>query len=189
MWSLTLPDDGSSDPASPSQDPRFRAIFEREWRYVWTTLRRLGISAPDLDDLCQEVLLRVYRQLDQYDPARPLRPWLFGIAHRVASEWRRYRRRHPERPEESVPETVDTTPGADETLAQREARALVLKALEAIDIDRRGVFILHELDGVAVPEIATALGIPLNTAYSRLRLARDEFRGAVQRLRTKGGLP
>lgn len=184
-----LPGDPPPGSPPPSQDPRFRAIFDAEARYVWTTLRRLGVSPADLDDVTQEVLLRVYRQLDQYDSARPLRPWLFGIAHRVASEWRRYRRRHPERPEDSVPEAVDSTPGADETVAAQQARTAVLRALDALEEDRRAVFILHELDGVAIPEVATALGIPLNTAYSRLRLAREDFRGAVTRLRHQGVLP
>lgn len=184
-----LPGDPPPGSSAPSQDPRFRAIFDAEVRYVWTTLRRLGVGPADLDDVTQEVLLRVYRQLDQYDPARPLRPWLFGIAHRVASEWRRYRRRHPERPEESVPESADSSPGADETVASRQARTAVLRALDALDEDRRAVFILHELDGVAVPEIAAALGVPLNTAYSRLRLAREDFKAAINRLRHQGVLP
>ena len=61
------------------------------------------------------------------------------------------------------------------------------RALDALDLDRRSVFVMHELDGQAVPEIARTLSIPLNTAYSRLRLARRDFVDAVKRARSVGG--
>jgi len=48
------------------------------------------------------------------------------------------------------------------------------------------VFILHELDECTMPEIAEALGIPLNTAYSRLRLASADLAATVRRLRSRG---
>jgi len=63
----------------------------------------------------------------------------------------------------------------------------VARALDTLDFDRRAVFILHEIDGVAIPEIARALEIPSNTAYSRLRLARADFGAAVRRLHLQGG--
>jgi RNA polymerase sigma-70 factor (ECF subfamily) len=59
----------------------------------------------------------------------------------------------------------------------------VLEALDAIDLDRRAVFVLYEIDGVTMDEIARSLGIPVNTAYSRLRVARGEFAAAVKRLK------
>jgi len=72
------------------------------------------------------------------------------------------------------PKLLSQAPGADETLAARQATDLVLAALEVLDDDRRSLFVLHELDGVSMPEVAAALSIPLNTAYSRLRLALEQ---------------
>jgi RNA polymerase sigma-70 factor (ECF subfamily) len=63
------------------------------------------------------------------------------------------------------------------------------RALDELDLAQRAVFVMHDLDGVAIPEIASMLGIPLNTAYSRLRLARTAFDRAVRRLRAKRGEP
>lgn len=169
----------------PSEDARFRELFLREAGYTLATLRRLGVHPSDVEDLTQEVMLRVFRLLSEYDPTRPLRPWIFGIAHRVASEWRRHRRRHPE-----VPTDLDdkhlAAGGADaeDALAARQAKSLVERALLALEIDRRAVFILHDLDGCPVPEIARTLDVPLNTAYSRLRLAREDFRAEVARLQS-----
>jgi len=79
-------------------------------------------------------------------------------------------------------EAWDETTPVDEKLAKRERRDLVIEALRAVDESRLPVFVMHEIDGVAMPEVAEALEIPLNTGYSRLRLARDEFKAAVKRL-------
>lgn len=179
-----VPTDGPDRPL-PSEDASFRAIFQREARYVWATLRRLGVHPADLEDLTQEVMFRVYRLLPGYDASRPMRPWLFGIAHRVAAEYRRHRRRHPEVPTAFDDRDAAPAPGDTEAeVAARQARALVERALLAVEVDRRAVFILHDLDGCPVPDIARTLEIPLNTAYSRLRLAREEFRAEVARLQT-----
>lgn len=72
-------------------------------------------------------------------------------------------------------------------MARGEDRRLVTRALDAIAIERRAVFVMHDMDGIAVPEIARVLEMPLNTAYSRLRLARDEFRDAIRRLSSSTG--
>ncbi len=179
---------GQEHGVAPSQDPRFRTIFDAESAYVWGSLRRLGVAPSDLEDVCQEVFVRVHRHLDSYDPARPLRPWIFGILHRVAAEWRRHRRRHPEAPTDAL-DPADWRPDAEHAAAVTEARALVERCLAAVHVDRRPVMMLHDLDGVAMPEIARALDLPLNTAYSRLRLAREEFRQAHETITRKGGRP
>jgi RNA polymerase sigma-70 factor (ECF subfamily) len=64
--------------------------------------------------------------------------------------------------------------------------SLARSALETLELGRRAVFILHALDECPMPEVARALGLPLNTAYSRLRLARADLALAVRRLRLKG---
>jgi RNA polymerase sigma-70 factor (ECF subfamily) len=72
-------------------------------------------------------------------------------------------------------------------MAAQQDRQLVLQALESIDLDRRAVFVLYEIDGESMSDIALALGVPVNTAYSRLRAARAEFASAVKRLTLRGG--
>jgi RNA polymerase sigma-70 factor (ECF subfamily) len=156
-----------------------RALYEAHVGYVWNSLRRLGIPDADREDLCHEVFLVFFRGTT-YDPGRPLRPFLFGIAFRVASDHRRRARFRREVPA-SVDHAVAHGPAADETLLRKEARRLVEDGLGALDLDQRAVFILHEIDGLAMPEIARTLDAPLNTLYSRLRLARRKFESAVQR--------
>jgi RNA polymerase sigma-70 factor (ECF subfamily) len=175
------PAEAAAGSASAPAPLDVRAIFEAEYGYVLQSLRRLGVAEADLDDLVQETLLAVHRRQDTYDRARPLRPWLFGVAFRVASEFRRLARNRRE-----VVKDVDR---ADDGLdpegqaARAEERGLVLRALEGMDLDRRAVFVMCDIDEASAPEVAAALGIPLNTVYSRLRVARQEFTAAARRLR------
>jgi RNA polymerase sigma-70 factor, ECF subfamily len=159
----------------------FDEIYEQEFGYVWKSLQRLGIRGSDLADLTHEVFLRVFRGLGDYDPLRPLRPWLFGIAFRTASEHRRAQYRHREVGE--IENAASDTPAADQMVSAEEDRRLVLKALETLSMERRAVVVLHEIDGLTVPEISQALGVRLNTAYSRLRRGLIDFEKAVRRLR------
>jgi RNA polymerase sigma-70 factor, ECF subfamily len=170
--------------AQEDHRPDFRTIFDREFSYVWTSLRRLGVAPRDLEDVTHDVFVEVFRNLDRYDPARPMRPWLFAFAFRFASDYRRLVRHRVEIFVEPV--GTSASPAADEVVAARELRALIAKALDSIDLVRRGVFILHEIDARPMAEIAETLGIPLNTAYSRLRVAREEFT-ATFRLLQRGG--
>ena len=162
--------------------PTFRAIFDAEFAYVWSALRRLGVHPADLEDVTHEVFLRVYRRLGDYDRARPLRPWLFGFAYRAAADYRKLARHRREVPAFPDKDFADPAPPADEQLALRDRRALCELALSTLPLERRAVFVLHELEGRPVSEIAEALGVPANTAGSRLRIARTEFAAAAKRL-------
>jgi RNA polymerase sigma-70 factor, ECF subfamily len=157
------------------------ALFVEYCDYVWNALRRLGVARDDLEDLTHDTFVAVFRQWQGYDPTRPLRPWLFGFALRIASDHRRLARHRLEVPADGA-EPADLAPGAVELLLQREREALAQQALQSIELGRRAVFILHELDGATLPEIAAALDLPLGTAKSRLRLAREDFQTGVKRL-------
>ncbi len=173
-------------PTTPPPLAEFREVYEAEFDYVWRTLRRLGVPERDLEDVSHDVFVAFYRARDSYDRTRPLRPWLFGIAFRVASDFRRRAQHRYEVPSEPR-EVPDGAPDAAEQLQASENRALVLRGLQALDLDRRAVFVMHDLDGHSMPEIAAVLAVPLNTLYSRLRLARSEFAAAVKRDRRQRG--
>ncbi len=165
---------------------RFRDLFDREFDYVWASLRRLGVDVRDLEDVAQEVFFRVHRRLDEYDASRPIRPWLFAFAFRCASDWRRLAR-HRVEVFQDPGEFAAPAHGADEAIAKAEDDALFLRALDCVGMERRAVFILSELDGCPMKEITESLGLPLFTGYSRLRAARVEFTAAVRRFASGGG--
>ena len=186
---MSRPDDEPSVARASGIAPRvplLRDIYDAHGGYVWNTLRRLGVRERDLEDVVQELFLSVYKRLDDYDVSRPLRPWLFGFAFRTAAAYRA-RAGHKREIVDDRVEIVDDAPAVDEQLDTERRRSLVNAALGAIELDRRAVFVMHEIDGCTIPEVSAALGIPLNTAYSRLRLARDEFAKAVHRLQLRRG--
>ncbi len=173
----------------PADGPTFAEVFAAELPYVLRSLRRLGASAADAEDLGHDVFMVVHRELPSFDATRPIRPWLFGIAFRVASDHRQLARNRLEVPTAQLPEHAAFIESAEERLERADDRALVLEALRALDLDRRAVLVMHDLDGFSAPQIAAELGIVLNTAYSRLRLAREDFRRAVQRIRARSRTP
>jgi RNA polymerase sigma-70 factor, ECF subfamily len=167
--------------------PTFRAVFDDHYDYVWNSLRRLGVAASDLDDVVDEVFMRVHGKLDTYDPSRPIRPWLFAFAFRAASDYRRLARHRVFAASDE--DNRDPGPTPEEAAMQNDTGRLVQKALDALSLSTRAVLVMYEIDGRDMKEIAEALEIPLNTAYSRLRLARGTFEAKVRELRGEEAAP
>jgi len=163
-----------------SQDEACLEAFQQELDYIHRMLLYFGTAPSELEDLAQNVFLALRRSWHQYDPTRPLRPYLFGIAFRIAASHSRKRRREIAF---GIIDVDDAAPDPDEALQKKQARALVLAALERIPIPRRAVLVLRDLEDVPVEQIASAFAIPRFTAYSRLRKARQEFETALRRLR------
>jgi len=161
----------------------FRTLFELESPYVLRTLRRLGVTERDVEDMAHEVFVAVHRELPTYDRARPIRPWLFAFCFRIASHHRRKHRR--ETVKDMTGDVVDPADAPDTLLDRERKRRLVLRALDEIELDRRAVFVLHEIDGFTCEAIAHSLEIPLGTVYSRLRLAREDFTAVMRRLHAR----
>jgi RNA polymerase sigma-70 factor (ECF subfamily) len=162
----------------------FRKVFDAEYDYVFHSLRRLGVHERDLEDLTHDVFVAVYQNLERYDRTRPIRPWLFAFAFRLASDYRRLARHktHLGIVDEVVPASGPT---AEDEASRREASRMVADILDAMPTEQRAVFVLYEIDETPMKEIAESLDIPLNTAYSRLRLAREIYRAEVEKW--KGG--
>lgn len=170
----------------PIERKAFDDIYAAELTYVYGFLHRLGVRGRDLEDLAHDVFVTAFRKLDTFDRSRAVRPWLFGIAYRVASDQRRRKATTHEvlGMEQDAPEERNL---AEEALAERDRRALLDEALQALPESRRAAFVMYELEGIPVAEISESLGIPAPTTYSRLRVAREEFAAAVQRIQLRRG--
>lgn len=173
---------GERTPAAASDrplvEPSFTQLFEAHFGFVCRSLQRLGVREADVEDIAQELFLAVHRALPESDRSRPLKPWLFGFAVRYAANYRRLSW-HRGRELDDVP----VSPKLHDKLA---AKRTVLGALERLDFDKRVMLVMHDLEQLTAPEIAAELGIPLNTVYSRVRLAREAFRGFVPAEREEG---
>jgi RNA polymerase sigma-70 factor (ECF subfamily) len=171
-----------------AERPTFDDVYAREFDYVWCTLRRMGVHESSLPDAAHDVFVVVFRRLGDFDPSRPLRPWLFGIAYRVASDRRALAYNRKESPTDVLPETAATTePDALQSLERAQRRAMVHTALGSVDEAQRAVLIAHDLEERPMADVAREMEIPLKTAWSRLRLARESLTRALQRAMKRGG--
>jgi RNA polymerase sigma-70 factor (ECF subfamily) len=168
-------------PDAKARTAAFRCMYDAHFDFVWRNLRRLGVPVAETDDKAQEVFVVAYRRFDDFvDRGFGLRAWLFQITLRVASDARRHRRRHPEDPDGGAAlesHSVDAPQAV--ALGRKEELSRLDAALGTIDVGRRAVLVLHEIEEMTAPEIARALEIPLNTVYSRLRVAREELAQAL----------
>jgi RNA polymerase sigma-70 factor (ECF subfamily) len=165
------------------RESTFRAMYDAHVDFVWRNLRRLGVAEADTEDRTQEVFVVAHRRFAEFvDRGHGPRAWLFQIVLRVASDARRHHRRHPEVPDGGVSlDRASVEPQQTEAIARREALSRLDAALASIDLGRRAVLVLHEIEEMTAREIAQVLSIPLNTVYSRLRVGRIELEQALVR--------
>lgn len=171
-------------PLVVDRDRAFRSLYDTHVAFVWRNLRRLGVMDRDVEDKCQEVFVVAHRRFEEFaDRGHGPRAWLFQIVLRVASDARRHRRRHPVDPDGGIAQDRQSVDAPQAVAVQRkQALDLLDRALASIDMGRRAVLVLHEIEQMTAPEIARTLELPLNTVYSRLRVARIELDTELARL-------
>ena len=164
--------------------PAFDEVYAAHVGFVWRVLRTFGVPEAQIEDAVQDVFVVVHRRLAEWEGRAAITTWLFAIARRIAGTHRRTAARRATRPIEPLSEALpDDRPGGGDPFAEisrAQAAATVLAILDQLDDDKRTVFALVELEQLSVPEVARMLDIKLNTAYSRLRLARAAFEAAVK---------
>jgi RNA polymerase sigma-70 factor (ECF subfamily) len=156
---------------------RLNAAVTRYHQLVWRTLRRCGVPERDADDAAQQVFLTFSEHLVEITAGKEA-SYLVAIVVRVAAN----ARRKLDRSREVLSDELDTaaagsTPEA--LLGQKQLREELDRGLSSLPLEQRAVFVLFELEGFSLPEIAEALDIPLGTATSRLRRARGHFEAWV----------
>lgn len=165
----------------------FREMYDKYFDFVYRCARRLGVNERALDDAVQDVFIVAYRRRDSFEGRSTMKTWLYGITRRVAKD---HRRRVARKEQGMVPTDglASIEPSPQESSARNEALAMVQEILATFDESKREVFVLAEMEQMTVPEIAETLSVNLNTVYSRLRKARQEFERAVQSHHRKGEL-
>jgi RNA polymerase sigma-70 factor (ECF subfamily) len=164
----------------------FREVYEEHFRFVWRSLRRLGVRESDVPDAVQDVFLVVHRRLSEFEGRSKVSTWLFGICFRVAHDRRKLahvRRRAAD--DEPLLDCPDDRADVAAAAERRQGLQLLEAILDDLPLEQRAVFTLFELEGMTGEDIAETLEVPLGTVYSRLRLARDAFRRAVARLNAR----
>jgi RNA polymerase sigma-70 factor, ECF subfamily len=191
---LDLSEDAEPDmPASPGlprltarAEARLRKMVDAHFDFVWRSLRGLGVPAATADDSAQQVFWIAAQKLDAI-VAGSERSFLFATARGIAANVRRGRARSREvQDEAALAVQVDAGPNPEQLAASAEARVLLDTFLEALPDDLRTVFVLFELEGMSMVDMAEVLDLPAGTVASRLRRAREAFQAAAKRFHAKG---
>jgi RNA polymerase sigma-70 factor (ECF subfamily) len=175
------------------EKPTFESIVLEHGPFIRRTLAQLGVASADLKDVEQEVLRGIHRGLSVFDPelsespSNALRGWLFAICERQAANHRRARLRRGELLLGN--DELDTSPGSgpssEERLVAEQHRVILLRLVDKLEPQRRAVLVTYELEGLPMADVAAAFAIPVNTAWNRLRLAREDLREAWKRYEKK----
>jgi RNA polymerase sigma-70 factor (ECF subfamily) len=159
-------------------------VHERHGEFVWRTLHRMGIRAPHVEDVYQEVFLVVHRRLPSFAGQSALTTWLYEICFRVAAGYRRkaHFRREELVSDWSEVELSSTVPSPERQLATARQAKLLERLLDDLPLEYRVVFVMFEIEGLTSEQISESLGAPIGTVYSRLYRARKRFARSLARL-------
>jgi RNA polymerase sigma-70 factor, ECF subfamily len=176
---------------------RVQRIVLEHLNAIWRTARRLGVPPSDVDDVAQEVALVVLRRESVIQSGRE-RAFVIGSTARIASNWRRSRRRQPQPLADAglgfaelgradlAPLGGPDHSAQEASLERAQGLALLEAALQQMTPGQRVVFTLFELEELSAREIAEQLEIPEAAVVSRLRRAREGFQSFCRRRQLDG---
>lgn len=172
---------------APPQAVDVARLFQEHSPFLLRTVERLTGPGPHVEDIVQEAFLAAHVKRNQLAPDTRWRSWLYSVVLNLIQHHRRsYARRT--RLEDAVQQHIPTQhqPGPEELVEQSTNASRVREAMLSIPLEQRAVFALFEFEGLSGGEIANLVGIPVNTVWSRLRLARASFKQALLASRKVG---
>jgi RNA polymerase sigma-70 factor, ECF subfamily len=171
-----------------ADDPeRFTELVDRYRDRVYQLAYRFAGNAEDAEDWCQEVFLRAFTMLDRYQPDRPFSPWLMRVAtNHFLTQLKSRQRRLAEHVVPLVDESLMNEPAlavesAEGAAMSRESHRLALEAVHALPPALKAPLLLRFMEGMSFREIGQQLGIPLQTAATRVRRALERTQEALRK--------
>jgi RNA polymerase sigma-70 factor, ECF subfamily len=172
-----------ADTSPPLAVPSFQELCALYFDFVWKCARAFGSKSDEIDDIVQDVFLVVQRRHADLKEERLARSWIYSITRRVVSTHRRRRRESDSRGAPDV-DSLRSPEQSPLAAAERQMQVRLLSTLlDGLEERKREVFVLSEILEMSGREIADTIGVPMNTVYSRLRAAREDFDAAAQRQR------
>jgi RNA polymerase sigma-70 factor (ECF subfamily) len=165
----------------------FEELLRRYRNRVYRICYRMAGNAEDAEDWAQECLVRVYRQLGRYNPALPFAPWLLRVVANTCTNLARSRTRRQEKVElglDDESEAISLAPDPLHAALYSEEAQQVQAALRLLPPPLRQAVVLRVLEELSFRELAEVLGVPLQTAASRVRRGLLQVRERLQRAET-----
>ena len=174
---LRRPDGGDRT----AEEIAFPALYQRYLPRTLRWLRQFGVAERHREDVAQETWIRVLRTLEHYESSRPFEPWLMTITFRAACDHRRRADVRRERLTEGGEVEPRPTEATEDLMI--DAAHTLERVLAQLSEEHRIVLMMVDGEELDAADVAEALGVPLNTVYSRLGRARAQFQNALGRLR------
>lgn len=162
-------------PAAPQPGAAldFELLYREHFNFACRSLRLLGVDPDGLEDAAQDVFGVASRRLSEFEGTSSVKTWIFAIVQRVAANHRRTHRRKQAPLEPLSQELAAVESRSPEADAQAAQSARLIRAFaDSLDESRRTLLVLGLIEGVPMRELAETLGLPLQTAYSRVRALR-----------------
>ncbi|HEY1288746.1 MAG TPA: sigma-70 family RNA polymerase sigma factor [Burkholderiales bacterium] len=176
--------DSLSRIASDRSDGAFRRLFEEFGPQIRHYMMRYGADAATAEELAQETLLAVWRKAAQYSAAKGTpATWMFSIARNLRIDRLRRETCWQELSDDVAEGTPSEDTPPDDAASERQRQARVQAVLAALPEDQRAVVTAAFVDGLSHHDISARLSLPLGTVKSRLRLAYQKVRAALEDLK------
>jgi RNA polymerase sigma-70 factor (ECF subfamily) len=158
-------------------------------RYVIGLLGRLGVAPADVEDVAQEVYLAIHAQLGSAEARTSFKTWLCGVCRHKAADYRRKRARREQLANARPPEPAVETESPQGLLLQQEAKEVLRRALARLPDEQLEVFVLHAIEDLSMRDVASLVGCPVDTAYTRYRVALQRVKALCLRQKRSSGEP
>ncbi len=149
----------------------WRAYQARVWGFIASRINDRSM----VDDLLQEVFIKIYTHLEQLHDKERLGAWLFKIARNVIHDYHRSRK-----PLQSLDESLLEERDDDASPVRRELQACFLPMIESLPDQYRDAVRLSEIEGLTQEAVAQRLGLSLSGAKSRVQRGRQQIRGLME---------
>ena len=159
-------------------DAAFAALMQRWELPVKAVIARIVLNASEAEDLAQETFVRVWQKRSQFQPGKPVKPWLLRIAVNLARNRLRWWR---VRPEVALEEWTEAEAASGAAAAERSERATAVRgAIASLPTDLREAIVLAEYQQMSHAEIAATVGATPKAVENRIHRARERLRGLLQ---------
>jgi RNA polymerase sigma-70 factor, ECF subfamily len=182
---LAFPPIESAPPvaAVPAPPANFGAVYQEYSAYVLGLVRRLGVAPADAEDVGQEVFLAVHTQLSSFEARSSLKTWVCGICRNKAFDHGRSASRRRRLLAAVLSRDVESSAYDPQLLLLlKEREGMLHEILEKLSHEQREVFVLFEIEELSMKEVASIVQCELDTAYSRLRVARQRVQATYERV-------
>jgi len=139
---------------------------------------RMCKNVQDAEDVLQDTLMNVAQHLGDFEDRSSLTSWVFALTRSACARKRRGLKNQPTVSDERLAESRDPAPSPEAQAADMEIATALSVALARLSEEHREVILLRDVEGLAAPEAAAAIGISVDALKSRLHRAREALRAA-----------